>query len=563
SFLYQPGMPAWDAVTLTADAVAALAGVPLLELPPPAKPPSGGTSGSGAISIKIKVLGLDGAVMYPERTIQLGPDEQTPLEALKKITTNVETAYGGAYVAAIDGLREKQHGATSGWSYKVNGEIPQLSAASYLLHDGDYVEWFYVRSVSEAGGQLGKEQINPPVSGDLQEQNKSFPEKLQTSENTLTELAKINQSFGLKEKTGELGPLNELTRGVVLTGERPLVDLAKIAAQKRELAQNKIELHQKVTADLGAVLADANAEIALAIPAKALQNDTEITVKKIDYAGEQNGGNASPPAAPPGYRQISAIYSFGPAGTTFDEPATLSLRLVIPPLVRAENLALAWYDRNKEQWKAVPAVVDLPKGLILARLKHFSDFAVFAREEKKSFADVTADSFGWAKETIETLAGAGIVAGVDGTRFEPGRPVTRAEFTALLVKALAMPIPEKPAAAKAFKDVQDGDWFAGAATAAAQAGLVKGYADGTFRPHSAISREEAAAILARVMNLATTEQKLSFADRDKVSSWARASVAAAAAHGLVKGFPDGTFKPAAALGRAECAALVYRMLAID
>ena len=559
SFLYQSETPAWDAVSLAADAVAALAGVPLLELPPPAKPPSGG--GAGTISIKIKVLGLDGTVMYPERTIQLGPDEQNPLAALQKITANVETAYGGAYVTAIDGLREKQYGATSGWSYRVNSEVPQVAAPGYRLQEGDYVEWFYVRSVSEASGQPGKEQLSQPVSGDLQEQNKSFPEKLQALESALAELIKVKQTLGLTGKTGELGPLNELTNGVVLTGERPLVELANIGAQKRELAQNKVELHQKVTADLGAVLADAGAEIALAVPAGALKSDTEITVKKIDNASDKNGENGSPPAAPPGYRQISGIYRFGPDGTAFTESATLSLRLVIPPLTRPENLALAWYNKDEGQWKAVPAVVDLNKGLILARLEHFSDFAVFAREEKKSFADVTAGSFGWAKDPIEFLAGAGIAAGVDGTRFEPGRPVTRAEFVSLLVKALA--IPEKAIAEKSFQDVRDSDWFAGAAAAAARAGLVKGYTDGTFRPHKAISREEAAAILVRVANLPAAEQKLPFADGEKVSAWARTSVAAAAAHGLVKGFPDGTFQPAAPVNRAECTALVYRLLAID
>ncbi|MBC7324345.1 MAG: S-layer homology domain-containing protein, partial [Moorella sp. (in: Bacteria)] len=234
----------------------------------------------------------------------------------------------------------------------------------------------------------------------------------------------------------------------------------------------------------------------------------------------------------------------------------------IPPLVRPENLVLAWYDKASGQWQVIPAVVDLSKGLILARLKHFSDFAVFAREERKSFADVTPGSFGWARDTIETLAGAGIVAGVDGTRFEPGRPVTRAEFASLLVKALHLQ--GKADATIPFKDVKKGDWFSEAVAAAAEAGLVKGYVDNTFRPEKSITREEAAAVLVRTLNLpATTEQQIAFQDQAKVSSWARTSVAAAAAHGLVKGFPDGTFRPAATATRAECAALIYRLLAIE
>lgn len=520
--------------------------------------------------VNIAVVGKNGELLYGPGSVLVSKTNKWGLTVLGALeATGLPYDYAeysfGVLVTCISGQCNE---GQQGWMYTIN-ERPGGAADQEPIKNGDQIIWWYSSDPNSPGPswndlvKLSSRFDQETIPANLLELNKKLPVALQASDDSLAALEKVEDLLGWKGSVKSLDKPDEKIKTIAVVGNGKPVDLVALRKLKEELAKNKVELGQKITADLGAVLADANAEIALAIPARALKSDAEITVKKTGYASEKDGGNTSPPVTPPGYRQISALYSFGPAGTTFDEPVTLSLRLVIPPLVRAENLALAWYDKDEGQWKAVPAVVDLSKGLILARLKHFSDFAVFAREEKKSFADVTGDSFGWAKETIETLAGAGIVAGVDGTRFEPGRPVTRAEFTALLVKALAIPIPEKPAAAKAFKDVQDGDWFAGAATAAAQAGLVKGYADGTFRPHSAISREEAAAILARVMNLATTEQKLSFADGDKVSSWARASVAAAAAHGLVKGFPDGTFKPAAALGRAECAALVYRMLAID
>ena len=50
----------------------------------------------------------------------------------------------GVYFAAIGGLAEKEHGATSGWMYAVNGVKPSKSAGSYVLHDGDTVSWGYV-----------------------------------------------------------------------------------------------------------------------------------------------------------------------------------------------------------------------------------------------------------------------------------------------------------------------------------------------------------------------------------------------------------------------------------
>jgi len=294
----------------------------------------------------------------------------------------------------------------------------------------------------------------------------------------------------------------------------------------------------------------------LSIPARALSRDVEITVSKEITGSDQISGAQA--AAPPGFRPVSDKYDFGPDGTAFAVPVTLILRVAIPPLVRPENLVLARYDKAAGTWLAIPAVVDVNKGLILARLQHFSRFAVFAREPVKSFTDVTPASFGWAKDSIETLAGAEIVAGVSETHFEPGRAVTRAELASLLVRALRLQV--RAGATQPFKDVHSGDWHSGAVAAAYAAGLITGYGDGTFRPNSAVTREEVAALLTRAMKLQTTEQKLSFTDSDKIASWARASVAAAASRGLVRGFPDGSFQPQATASRAQCAVMIYRML---
>lgn len=54
-----------------------------------------------------------------------------------------QTMYG-TYVQAIGGLAEKQHGASSGWMYAVNGQAAPVAASSYALADGDAVSWYYV-----------------------------------------------------------------------------------------------------------------------------------------------------------------------------------------------------------------------------------------------------------------------------------------------------------------------------------------------------------------------------------------------------------------------------------
>ncbi|MFZ5652133.1 MAG: S-layer homology domain-containing protein [Bacillota bacterium] len=520
--------------------------------------PGQGLSGD-QYSVNIAVVGTNGELLYGPGSVTVsktGKWGPTALGALH--ATGLAYTEDGGFVKTIAG---QANSGMNGWMYKVNGTVPMMIASAKSVNEGDQVIWWYSKDMNSPGPtwdsffrQTTEERPKPVTPVNLQDQNKMLPATLQSSDSALTALEKVDQMIGLKGKTVELGAPGGSAMAVVVVGDIQPLDLAAIASLKKELSQNEVDLTHKVAADTGATVADAGAEVALSIPAKALNNDVEVTVKKV-VAGSQGG---TQPAGPSGFRQVSALYDFGPDGITFAVPVTLTLKVAVPPLVRPENLALAWYDKSAGKWIAIPAVVDLNRGLILARVQHFSHYAVFAREPVKPFADVTPASFGWAKDSIETLAGAGIVAGVDGKRFEPERVVTRAEFASLLVKSLGLHT--QPGITHPFKDVGSGDWYAGAVTAAYGAGLLKGYGDGTFRPDSTVTREEVAIMLAKATKLQATEQKTNFTDGGRIASWARAGVAAAVAQGLIKGFPDGTFRPDTAAGRAQCAVMVYRML---
>lgn len=60
------------------------------------------------------------------------------------LSVNAHGSSFGTYVAAIGGLAEKEHGATSGWMYSVNGVTPNTACSNYVLSDGDRVVWYYV-----------------------------------------------------------------------------------------------------------------------------------------------------------------------------------------------------------------------------------------------------------------------------------------------------------------------------------------------------------------------------------------------------------------------------------
>jgi hypothetical protein len=74
---------------------------------------------------------------------------ESALELLKRITRKAKIqmeyqgAKGFAYVEGIDNLYEFDHGAESGWMYKVNGAFPDKGAGSYTVNPGDTIEWLY------------------------------------------------------------------------------------------------------------------------------------------------------------------------------------------------------------------------------------------------------------------------------------------------------------------------------------------------------------------------------------------------------------------------------------
>ncbi|MBX6351335.1 MAG: S-layer homology domain-containing protein [Clostridia bacterium] len=176
------------------------------------------------------------------------------------------------------------------------------------------------------------------------------------------------------------------------------------------------------------------------------------------------------------------------------------------------------------------------------------------------FPDVSSDD--WALGDIGELALRGVASGFPDGTFRASQPVTRAEFVKLLL--LAMGIEPSPGAAGAggagFADVPADAWFAGYVGAALQAGIVSGRAPGVFAPEAALSREEAAVLLARALHLPPATD-VPFTDAGETDEWARTSVAAVAEAGYMRGYPDGTFRPRAPMTRAEAAAVLARILA--
>jgi len=108
-----------------------------------------------------------------------------------------------------------------------------------------------------------------------------------------------------------------------------------------------------------------------------------------------------------------------------------------------------------------------------------------------------------------------------------------------------------------FPDI-DGHWAAIDIRHLVSRGMLKGYPDGTFKPDKAVNRVEFTAMLTRLMGSNASGTELPYRDAEKIPSWARSAVALAHSRGLVGGYEDNTFRPYAGITREEVAVLLVR-----
>ncbi|MFY0544234.1 phosphodiester glycosidase family protein [Brevibacillus sp. H7] len=161
----------------------------------------------------------------------------------------------------------------------------------------------------------------------------------------------------------------------------------------------------------------------------------------------------------------------------------------------------------------------------------------------------------WARAEITYMAEKGLVKGMTATTFGPELSLTRAQFVTLLARVFQWDLPSAPKLA--FKDKVPA-YAQGAVQVAVTKGLVKGYPDKTFRPDQPVTRAEAAVILDRVLKQKGNLTK-ALADQKSWPAWASGSIANMVGLGLID--PAGSkFEPNKPTTRAVCVVALYRIL---
>ncbi len=225
---------------------------------------------------------------------------------------------------------------------------------------------------------------------------------------------------------------------------------------------------------------------------------------------------------------------------------------------QSEKVTTAVVYENDGTLRHVPTYVYEKDGKYYARINSLTNSSYALISGEKAFADAKGM---WYEETVNEMASRKIVNGRSDAAFEGDASITRAEFAAIIVRALGLPSD----GTENFADVVESDWFDGAVGKAQEYGIVSGKGDGKFEPNALITREEAMTMIARAAKITGLPESspvdlATFVDADKISDWATEFVQFNVDNSLIVGNEAKELAPNGNITRAETATVVLRLL---
>ncbi|WP_427180079.1 InlB B-repeat-containing protein [Paenibacillus sp. TC-CSREp1] len=295
----------------------------------------------------------------------------------------------------------------------------------------------------------------------------------------------------------------------------------------------------------------------LQVPAGAANQQLEIKAIVVNTPLTGLNGNM---------RVVSQVYELTKnMQGNFGAPVKLTLSFDPTSLSSNEKLAVFYQNQPNTPWIMVEGGV-IKGNTISVDVNHFTRFAVMAVPAadaspipaKVDFSDISGH---WAASTIRQAAELGIVKGyADGT-FHPGASVTRAEFTAMLVR-MHKPAAEHidtDSASPVFSDMaQIGAWAREDIALASALGWIQGDMRGNFRANASITRAEMAVMVSRAMAITDADAEASFTDVATIPAWAIQAAAQLQQSGIMKGRVNGAFDSSTPLTRAEATQVLMR-----
>lgn len=160
----------------------------------------------------------------------------------------------------------------------------------------------------------------------------------------------------------------------------------------------------------------------------------------------------------------------------------------------------------------------------------------------------------WAAGSIERWTEEGVL---DGSSLDPEARMTRAEFAQMLCSLMGY----TQTSDTVFSDLPADDPAAEAISKLVKAGVMNGVGGGKVDPNGTLTREQAAVMLCRALDIRPSSSAMSsFKDSANVSSWAAGAMAALTERGMLHGVGGGLLAPGGLVSNGTAAALVDKMV---
>jgi hypothetical protein len=239
--------------------------------------------------------------------------------------------------------------------------------------------------------------------------------------------------------------------------------------------------------------------------------------------------------------------------------------IAIPDGVDPSKITTGVILNSDGTFSHVPTAITMIDGKYYAKINSLTNSTYLLIYSPKAFKDVEKH---WAKKDVNDMASRLVVSGIGDDKFEPDRDITRAEFAAIVVRALGLMSPGS--GKEAFIDVMKKSWYYDAVSIAYEYGIISGYGNGKFGPDDKITREQAMTMIARAMKITGSKVELadgevdklltSFTDTNSAAEYAKASIASCVKAGIVSGRSGKLIAPKDNITRAEVAVIVQRLL---
>lgn len=238
--------------------------------------------------------------------------------------------------------------------------------------------------------------------------------------------------------------------------------------------------------------------------------------------------------------------------------------VVIPDGIDPSKITTGIVLNANGAFSHVPTTILVIGGKYYAKLNSLTNSVYSVIYNPIEFADVIGH---WAKDAVNDMGSRLVVSGIGNGNFGPDNDITRAEFAAIVVRALGL---RAGTGENKFSDVKMADWYCGYIETASSYGIINGYTDGSFGPNDKITREQAMAMVERAMKITKLEPGLSdseisalldgYSDLSQASDYAKPGIAACLKTGVITGKSSDTVAPKDYITRAEVAVIVRRLL---